>query len=100
MQEQNVIEKPIIFISYILSGQATRWGIMELELYAFVICVKQLSPYLMGKLFTVMKVHKNIVSREFFDSWSIGEYYFQSSDFSSITSRAFKTLWPTDSLQS
>jgi len=35
MQEQNGVEKPIIFISH----QATRWGIMELELYAFVNCV-------------------------------------------------------------
>ena len=36
MQEQNGIENPIIFISHILSDQATRWGIVELELYAFV----------------------------------------------------------------
>ena len=35
MQEQNGVEKPIIFIPHILSDQA-RWGIMELELYAFV----------------------------------------------------------------
>ena len=34
------IEKPVIFVSDILSDQATRWGIMELELYAFVYCVK------------------------------------------------------------
>ncbi len=61
MQEQNGIEKPIIFISHILSDQATRWGIMELELYAFVYCVKQLTPYLMGKLFTVKTDHKNLV---------------------------------------
>ena len=48
MQEQNRVEKPIIFISHIFSDQATKWGIMELELYAFVYCVKQLTPYLMG----------------------------------------------------
>ncbi len=53
MQLQNGIEKPVIFASHILSDQATRWGIMELELYAFVYCVKQLSPYPLGKLFTV-----------------------------------------------
>jgi len=35
MQLQNGIEKPVIFVSHILSDQATRWGIMELELYAF-----------------------------------------------------------------
>ena len=63
MQEQNGVEKPITFIPHILSDQATRWGIMELELYAFVYCVKQLTPYLMGKLFTVMNEmdHKNLV---------------------------------------
>ena len=58
MQEQNGIGKPIIFISHILSDQATRW---ELELYAFVYCVKQLTPYLIGKLFTVKMDHKNLV---------------------------------------
>ena len=30
-----------------------------------------------------------------FQKWFIGEYYFQSSVFSSITSRAFKMLWLT-----
>jgi len=39
VQEQNAIEKPIILISHILSDQATRWGIMELELYALLFCV-------------------------------------------------------------
>ena len=61
MQLQNGIENPVIFVSHILSDQATRWGIMELELYAFVYCVKQLSPYLLGKLFTVRTDHKNLV---------------------------------------
>ena len=42
MQLQNGIEKPVIFESHNLSDQATRWGIMELELYAFVYCVNQL----------------------------------------------------------
>ena len=58
---EKFIRKPIIFISHILSDQAMRWGIMELELYAFVYCVKQLTPYLMGKLFTVKTDHKNLV---------------------------------------
>ena len=38
MQLQNGIEKPVIFLSYFLSDQATRWGIIELELYAFLLC--------------------------------------------------------------
>jgi len=61
LQERNGLEKPIIFISHILSDQATRSGIMELELYAFVYCVKPLTPYLIGKLFTMKTDHKNLV---------------------------------------
>ena len=61
MQLQNEIEKPVIFVSQILSDQATRWGIMELELHAFVYCVKQLSPYLLGKIFTVRTDHMDLV---------------------------------------
>ena len=34
---------------------------MELELFAFVFCVKNLAPYLLGKLFTVRTDHKNLV---------------------------------------
>ena len=34
---------------------------MELELYVFLYCVKQLSPYIFGKLFTVRANHKNLV---------------------------------------
>jgi len=51
----------VIFVSHILSNQATPWGIMELELYAFVYRVKQLGPYLLGKLFTVRTDHKKLV---------------------------------------
>jgi len=36
-------------------------GVMEQELFAFVFCVKSLSPYLLGKLFTVRTDHKNLV---------------------------------------
>jgi hypothetical protein len=61
MQIQGGIEKPCIFVSHALSEQASRWGIMELELYAFVYCVKQLSPYLMGKQFIVRTDHKNLI---------------------------------------
>ena len=61
MQIQGGIEKPCIFVSHALSEQASRWGIMELELYAFVYCVKQLSPYLMRKQFIVRTDHKNLI---------------------------------------
>jgi len=61
MQLQNGIEKPVIFVSHILLDQATHWGIMELEIYSFVFCVKQLGPCLLGKLFTVRTDQKNLV---------------------------------------
>jgi len=43
---------------------------MELELYAFVCCAKQLGPYLLGKLFTVRTDRMNLV---YFSSSSIPE---------------------------
>ena len=61
MQVQNGIEKHVIFISHALSDQTTRWGIMELELYAFVYCVKNLTPCLLGKQFTVRTDHRNLL---------------------------------------
>jgi hypothetical protein len=63
MQVQGEREKPCIFVSHRLSDQATRWGVMELELelFAFVFYMKNLSPYLLGKLFTVRTDHKNLV---------------------------------------
>jgi RNase H-like domain found in reverse transcriptase len=59
MQIQGGIERPCCFVSHTLLDQATRWGIMELELFALVYCIKQLSPYLMGRPFTVLTDHKN-----------------------------------------
>ena len=51
----------LVFISHDLSDQATRWGIMELELYAFVYCVKNLTLNLLGKKFTVGTDHRNLL---------------------------------------
>jgi hypothetical protein len=34
---------------------------MELELYALVYCVKQLSPYLLGREFQIKTDHKNLI---------------------------------------
>ena len=93
MQEQNGIENPIIFISQILSDQATRWSIMELELYAFVYSIKQLTPYLMGKLFPEKTYHKNLVF--LVKKWSVGE---SSSDFLFNKFRVLIMSWQTDSL--
>jgi hypothetical protein len=61
MQVQNGVEVPCQFLSQTLSDQATRWGIMELELYAFVFCVKQLAPYLLGRRFIVRTDHRNLL---------------------------------------
>ena len=36
MQVQDGRGKPCVFVSHTLSEQASRWEIMELELYAFV----------------------------------------------------------------
>ena len=47
LQEQNGVENPISFISHILLDQATRWGIMELELFVFIFCAKPLTPDVM-----------------------------------------------------
>jgi hypothetical protein len=61
MQIQGGQEFPCCFVSHALSDQATRWGIMELELFALVFCVKQLSPYLLGRHFTVRTDHRNLL---------------------------------------
>jgi len=63
MKLQNEIKRLVIFVSHILSdlGLKTRWGIMELEFYAFVYRAKHLGPYLLGKLFKVRIDHKSLV---------------------------------------
>ena len=61
MQVQDGVEKPCVFISHTLSDQATRWGIMELELFALVFCITQLTPYLLGRDFTVRTDHRNLL---------------------------------------
>jgi RNase H-like domain found in reverse transcriptase len=50
-----------VFVSHALSDEATTWGIMELELYVLVRCVKNLSPYLLGREFIVKTDHKNLL---------------------------------------
>ena len=61
---------PSFSFSHILSDQAMRWGIMDLELYTFVYCVKQLTPYLMAILFTVKMIQEPFISRILrFQSW-------------------------------
>ena len=67
--------KPHHFHFTYLVGSSDAMG--ELELYAFVYCVKQLTPYLMGKLFTVKTDHKtSSISRiRQFQSWPVGECF-------------------------
>jgi len=57
----NGVERPCVFVSHMLSDQATRWGIMEFELYALVYCIKHLSSYLLGRQFVVKTDHKNLL---------------------------------------
>ena len=61
MQVQDCREQSCVFVSHTLSEQAPRWGIMELELYTFVYCVKPLAPYLFGRRFTVRTDFQNLV---------------------------------------
>ena len=53
MQVQGGRENPCVFVSHTLSEKATRWGVMEQELFSFVFSVKSLAPNLLGKRFTV-----------------------------------------------
>jgi hypothetical protein len=57
VQVTNGVEHPAIYVSHVLSDAATRWGIMELELYAFVYCVLHLQSYLLGRKFIVRTDH-------------------------------------------
>jgi RNase H-like domain found in reverse transcriptase len=61
MQVQEGKERPCVFVSHALSEQATRWGIMELDLYALVYCMKQLTPSLLGRSFIVKTDHRNLI---------------------------------------
>jgi RNase H-like domain found in reverse transcriptase len=63
MQVQNGVELPCVFVSHALLDQATRWGIMELELIALVYCVKNLSPYILGREVMVKTDHKTLLYR-------------------------------------
>ena len=54
------MEERSLFVSHMLSEQATRWRVMEQELFSFFFCVKSLAPYLLGKVFTVRTDHKKL----------------------------------------
>ena len=82
MQLQNGIVKPVIFASHILSDQATRWRIIEQELYAFVHCVKQLGPYLLGKFEQTIRTC-NICLTHRFLNWCVVDSCYRSTDSSS-----------------
>jgi len=99
MQVQGVWEKPCVFVSHTLSNQAIRWEVMELELFVFVFCVKKLSPYLLGKQFTVRTDTRILCTSQIrqFPNWSDGGSSFRSSVFKLSTSLGPKTWWPMDS---
>jgi hypothetical protein len=61
MQEQGDEEKPVAWVSHKLSPQATRWSMVELELYALVFAVTTLQPYLLGRKFLVRTDSRNLV---------------------------------------
>ena len=58
MQIQGGIEKPCIYVLHAQPEQASKWGIMELELYTFVFCMKHLSPYLLGNNLSFKQIIK------------------------------------------
>jgi len=66
---------------------------MEIELFAFVFCEKNLCPYLLAKLFTVRTDHKNLVylANLTVPKLVICRPSFRSSVFRSSTSLALKT---------
>ena len=77
MQLQNRFEKPVIFVSHILSDQATRWRIMELEVNAFVYCVKQLSLSIGQIIYSTRTWSIYLILR--FQNWCVGESFSQIS---------------------
>ena len=58
VQETNMGERVIQYISHQLNETQQRWPIIEKEAYAIVYCVQKFRPYLLGSKFTIMTDHK------------------------------------------
>ena len=76
MQLNNGIEKPMIFVSHILSDQATRWGTMERwkSMLLFVVSSNLFCIYF-GKAFNSATLY--IYQILLFQNWCVEESLFQ-----------------------
>ena len=100
MQVQVGKEKPCVFVSHRLFDQATRWEVMQLEIFAFVFCIKKnLAPYLLGKLFTVRTLCTSQILP--FPNWSHVWSSLRSSVFKLSTSLELKcgSSWTNKNIQ-
>jgi hypothetical protein len=61
MQEQDGDEKPVCWVSHKLSETASRWAMVELEIFAFVYVCSVLRPFLLGRSFIVRTDSRNFV---------------------------------------
>jgi transposase InsO family protein len=57
----NGIEKPVAFVSKMLSDSEIRWTTTEKEAYAIVYCLKKLEYLLRDRTFTLRTDHKNLI---------------------------------------
>ena len=53
--------EPIAFISHKFSKAATRWSVLEKELYGVIFAIKRLDYYIRGKPMIVETDHSNIM---------------------------------------
>ena len=58
VQETDMGERVIQYLSHQLNETQQRWPIIEKEAYAIVYCVQKFRPYLLGSKFTIMTDHK------------------------------------------
>ena len=64
LEDGNLQLQPIAFVSKKFSEQAQRWATIEQEAFGFYYAVKQLSYYLVGKVFVIETDHNNLVWME------------------------------------
>ena len=64
LEDGNLQLQPIAFMSKKFSEQAQRWATIEQEAFGIYYAVKQLSYYLVGKVFVIETDHNNLVWME------------------------------------